>query len=1322
MEDGFVRCFRVSFEPQKIVVNSMCMNLKFNCIALFLFFGSFLWGQDVWMHPNRGQWNDKIQYKVEMSLGELLLSDNEFIFNLSDEKQKMRGHHHGEHSHSDDDHILNRNVVRSHFPNANWSGIKVEESPSNFYRNYILGNDQSKWKSKIHSVQKTTLKEFLSGVDLIWSTRKGTPEFSFFLNANVDVSSVYWIQEGQKSMKIDVNGNLILATVFGEIEMSRPKAWNIINDRKKEVQVDFQVDGNRISFHFPEGYDKSLPLLIDPELTFSTFTGSTTDNWGMSATPDVDGNLFGGGTAMNSGAGYPISPGAFSSTYNGGTTDITITKFNENGTALIYSTFIGGSRSETPNSMIASQNGELYIYGLTGSSNFPMAGTPFNSSYSGGPNLSSESNGLGFSMGTDIFVARLSADGTNLIASTYIGGSDNDGMNTFSLNHNYGDEYRGEIILDANGNVIVTSCTQSTNFPTQSPIQAINAGGQDGVIFKMPNTLSNLTWSTYIGGSGNDAGYSVQVSSNGDIYMTGGTTSSNLLSNVGVTGGNDLSQNGGVDGYVLRLNPNTAVVSNGTYIGAGDYDQSYIVQLDIDDNVYVFGQSESDFGVSPGCYGVANSGQFIRKYTENLEAIEWTTMVGAGTGHPEISPTAFLVSDCYDIYFSGWGGQLNQINGNSPNSTTNGFPVTSDAHQSTTNGSNFYVAVLDQDASALKYATFMGGLTSSSNHVDGGTSRFDKEGRIYHSVCGSCGGNVTNGFTTTPGAYATSSAGPNCNMACFKFELSIIEATISDPEPFVCLPDPVVFDNNSTNGNAFFWNFGDGSTSTEENPTHLYSGAGDYTVTLVVTDTNGCFTPDSITFSIHIGDFNGGVVPPPGAICPGDSYQFEAFGGSNYVWSPADVLDNPNVFNPTATILETTEFTVIVSDSCGIDTVNVTLEVYEGAGEVIPDTSICIGNSVQLYANGGASYLWSPEETLDIPTSATPIATPTVTTNYYVDIITADDCIIKDTVIVEVYYTPPIPELLDEVKLCFGNSVEVIAGGAQFYSWSPDIEIDPTTGPVVNISASQDRWYYCTMTNVCGDTLDSIFVDVVIPVVEAFSDTIICPGQSANLSASGAIVYAWTPHSTLSAPNLNEVIATPTSPTMYVVTGTDQYGCSAQDSVFVDLFPQPFVQTNPNVYAFLGDEVQLNAFSLSTGVYVWSPVEYLSCVACTNPIANPDRNFTYLVTLTDINGCVDTDSVKIIYDPILYVPNTFTPDDGEFNITFGAKGGNIVEFEMLIFNRWGELIHTINDFNDSWDGTYRGNQCQDGTYAWKLRYTGIDGKEYDAVGHINLLR
>ncbi|MCE2713413.1 MAG: gliding motility-associated C-terminal domain-containing protein [Cryomorphaceae bacterium] len=113
---------------------------------------------------------------------------------------------------------------------------------------------------------------------------------------------------------------------------------------------------------------------------------------------------------------------------------------------------------------------------------------------------------------------------------------------------------------------------------------------------------------------------------------------------------------------------------------------------------------------------------------------------------------------------------------------------------------------------------------------------------------------------------------------------------------------------------------------------------------------------------------------------------------------------------------------------------------------------------------------------------------------------------------------------------------------------------------------------------------------------------------------------------------------------------------------------------------------------------------------------------TFTVTFSDINGCTAADSVSVYYDPIIYVPNTFTPDDNEFNQGFRVVASNIRSFELLIFNRWGELIYTLNDLSDYWDGSYNGFVCQDGTYVWKLTYYDFKDKEYTLTGHVNLLR
>lgn len=1285
------------------------------CIT-FLFFE--ITAQDVWLHPNKGQWDNKIEYKIDLDLGELYLENNGFSYFLHNAKIKHNHSENSNHSHDHSDSLIKAQMIRSTFLNSNWQGKRLERDSSSWYRNYILGNDSTKWKSGIRSLLSVEYQELYPGINMNVDGKSQRVKLTYFVSPGADPSLIQYQIEGANSLHIDEGGQLVIANRFGEIRESKPIAWTEKNGNRSAVNVYYKLTGNIVSFHLPDGYDISETLVIDPYLVFSTFTGSTADNWGFTAAPDPNGNLFAGGIVF--GPGYPTTTGAFDVSYNNGTEtgfniDIGISKFNSTGTTLLYSTHLGGTRNETPNSIVSSTTGELFILGVTSSNDFPVGPAAYDNSFNGGPTTTQ--NSLNFT-GSDIFIARLNAGGTALVASTYVGGSGVDGLNITNLNYNYGDQFRGEIILDPSGNVYVASTTQSGNFPVVLGSQNFLNGSQDAVIFKMPPTLSSMTWSTYFGGSGNETGNSLQVASNGDVYVGGGTNSATLP----FLSGNDLTFNGGLaDGYVTRFNGTNGTILSGTFMGLGEYDQTYFVQLDIDDNVYVFGQSQSPWAITPGVYGTPNSGQYMRKYTPDLLTINWTTMVGAGTGNVEISPTAFLVSDCYDIYFSGWGGSVNSSNSQATFSSSNGFQCTPDAYQANTNGSNFYIGVLAQDAAYLKYGTYMGGTTTSYNHVDGGTSRFDKSGRIYHAVCGACGGNDF-GFTSTPGVWSTTNNSPNCNLAGFKFELNTIEAIVSEPQTIICLPDPVIFDNNSANGNSFYWDFGDGNFSTDVNPSHVYASSGTYTVTLVVSDTNGCFSADSVVFDVFIGDFQGGVVQPTNAICPGTPYQLEAFGGVNYSWTPQNVLNDPTIPNPIATVFQTTTFTVIISDSCGIDTVELILPVFNDSPAVSNDTAVCIGNSAQLFASGGGTYEWTPSTYLDDPFASNPISTPDITIEYFVEITSVNGCISNDSVTVSVFYTPPIPVIPDELEMCEGSSVTINVSGADSYVWSPDYEISSLSGQTVTVSPDSDFMYYCNFINACGFVLDSVFINVVTADIFAGNDTIICPGESALLWASGGVSYSWSPVMGLNNPSLSQVIATPNFPTLYTVFGVDENGCTDTASVWVDLFPQPFIQTSPDVYAIYGDVIQLNATSTTSGTYIWSPAEFLSCVSCTSPIATPNQNFTYTVTYTDQNGCSASDSVNIYFDPILYIPNTFTPNGDEKNNVFRISAHNIQSLELMIFNRWGELIFTFEDVNDYWDGTYKDDLCQDGTYVWKLRYIDFIDHVYELTGHINLIR
>ncbi|TNE74460.1 MAG: hypothetical protein EP333_05585, partial [Bacteroidetes bacterium] len=422
-------------------------------IALFLM-PLLAFGQnEVWMHPNVGQWQDPSDFKIDLQNGSGFIEENgmSFVFTNWDR-------HSHEEQHEEEDILFH--AIKTKFLGSNTQLNRKTDNRSESYRNYFLGSDKSRWRSKVHSFKEVRYDRLYDGIDILYETSNDVLEYSFVIAPGNDPAVIKREIEGQNELFIDESGNLHILHSFGEIIESAPVAWTVHNGKRRAVPVQFELNENILQFKFPSNYSRSDTLIIDPVLTFSTFSGSTVDNWGFTATPDLNGNLFGAGVAM--GTGYPVSPGVYDPTFNGGTIDVSISKFNTNGTTLLYSTYYGGSQSETPNSIVCSSTGELYVFGVTSSSNLPMGPNPYDGSYNGGPSLANNvTNNLGFTNGSDLYVARFSADGTSLLGATYIGGSGNDGCNISSLKFNYGDQFRGEIVLDAQDNVYVASMTQS---------------------------------------------------------------------------------------------------------------------------------------------------------------------------------------------------------------------------------------------------------------------------------------------------------------------------------------------------------------------------------------------------------------------------------------------------------------------------------------------------------------------------------------------------------------------------------------------------------------------------------------------------------------------------------------------------------------------------------------------------------------------------------------------------------------------------------------------------------------------------------------------
>ena len=728
--------------------------------------------------------------------------------------------------------------------------------------------------------------------------------------------------EGATSLKI-VNETLNIGTPYQTLTENIPASYALCNDTSRDLQSSYRLTGETVSFQISD-IDPEETVVIDPLLVFSTYSGSVADNWGNTATFDDSGNGYAGGMTNESRNGsflgkFPATPGAYQ-TESGGGWDVAILKFDSAGHNLLYATHLGGSGTEVPQSLIVNEAGELLILGVTGSANFPVTANAYDQTFNGGTD-SEIISGVPIS-GSDLFVARLSEDGSQLLSSTFLGGSDNDGqlLALDDLSRNYGDESRGDINFDSKGNVIVASRTASIDFPMVNSYDSTYSGGStDGVIFKLSADFDSLKWSTFIGGSGSDVVLSLKPDSKDNIFIAGGTTSADFPVNLNAY---KPTYAGNADGWVAHLLSTGDSLIASSFIGTSEYDQVFFLDLDEKEDVYLAGQSNGNYLHTSGVFSLGHTGQFIQKLSNNLQSTLFSTTINQNGGTiPAISLTAFLVNECDNIYLAGWGSSVNAgfTADNNFHLNTNGLPVTQDAYQANSDGSSFYLAVLSGDATELLYATHLGSA-SSMVHVDGGTSRFDKHGIVYHSVCASCFGDST--FPTTEGAWSTQNGSTGCNNALFKFDLASLRARVRSNSlaldrpnmPGGCEPIKIAFENFSTGGEIYEWDFGDGSTRTTttlDTVVHEYTQAGKYLVELRAFDPNTCIAEDFAYTNITISapDF---TISEDVDICAGSSVQLLGTGGSHFVWSPAVGLSDPTVANPIASPTESTTYQVTI--------------------------------------------------------------------------------------------------------------------------------------------------------------------------------------------------------------------------------------------------------------------------------------------------------------------------------------------------------------------------------------------------------------------------
>ena len=1254
---------------------------------------------------NNGQWHPNVKHRVAMQNGAVYLETGCITYAFADPQEWSTTHEFNQWSFEQKQSFsVSAHAWRMRFLGHNAVAPVGEEIQPHYY-NYFNGNNPSKWASRVPVYHATRYTNLYEGIDLRASSSLNHFKFDFIVKVGSDPSQIRYQFTGQESIAL-VDGQLVIQTSVGEFRENAPYAFQLVNGQIQEVECHYVFEDGVVRFAFPGGYDHSRDLIIDPELIAATLSGTNVTNFGHSATFDNEGNIYTGCIAF--GMGYPTTDGAFQENFGGGGTDFGISKLDPEGTNLLWASYVGGDQEENPHSMIVNDLQEIYVYGSTTSSDFPALNSSYDDTF----------NGF-----VDIVVVKFSSDGTQLLGSTFVGGSGNDGNNEAGVN--YGDNYRGEIILDNNQEPLIASFSSSDDFPvTNGAYQSENAGSdtQDVVVFRLNSGLSNLEVSTYLGSEEPDTGFAIRQAANGNIYVAGMAGGADFPVTAGAYQTTYLGDTDNqwaaalMDGFVACFNSNLSSLQYCTFLATEDQDEIFFMDLDNDDNVFVYGQGGIDIPIIGDVYSVPNSTQFIVKFNATLSDIMLSTQIGLGDGEDEFGgfdfvPVAFLVDHCNNVYissYSAWGS----------------LPLVEELY----NSGGFYLAVFTENLAELEFATMY-----SENHVDGGTSRFDKNGTVYQGVCS--GG----GFTTTPDAWATNqSTGWDIGVFKIDFDVSGVNSAISGSDVVGCAPFQVNFSNFST-GDTFAWDFGDGATSDEYEPVHTYEEPGVYSVSLIATDSLSCNIADTSFFDI--------VISVPVDYVPSFTYSLDCTTQSvactnttgydflSYTWTMGDgtIIEEEDAthmyLEPGAyTITLTAEDLGCMSDS----TVTQDIVIFDEVVAVIgnEDISGCAPYEVEFENNsGGVSFIWdfgdgspqvggenvthlyaeSGEYEVTLYALGNSECPGQDTTTSIVTVIQPDD--IESLFMVQQIEACDLMHIITE-NMSTGNDLE--------YAWYIDGEFIAGTENIGEY-LPQPGTYEVSLEitePVCDQTAEYNTEILVINQIDIglqpdmpkcyYEDQIVIQAAEPGPDA----IYLWSTEETTSSISVTE-------PGQYEVI-VNWNNCEGRDTVIVTEIPEKYIVS----------EVE---FCEGSSTFLTIPFEgsnnYTWCNGETGQSITTGQDGQYCYQYVDNYGCTQEGLINVYmqeYMTTVYIPNAFTPNNDGINDVFQAKGVDVAEFELAVWNRWGDQVFKSNSIEEPWIGNaYEGGEyfVPDGVYSYTITYRGeCSSEKIEEVGYIVVTR
>jgi uncharacterized protein (TIGR03437 family) len=660
--------------------------------------------------------------------------------------------------------------------------------------NYLVGNDRDKWHTNVPTYAKVRYRNVYPGVDLLYYGTEGGRsqdggnqdgkqqqlEYDFVVTPGADPNAIRLGFSGAKGLRLDRAGNLIVTIPGGAIAFQKPLVYQTVNGRRRVVQGGFRLAKHTIAFRLAS-YDHTAPLVIDPVLVYSTYLGGSSSDTATGIATDTAGNVYVIGHAQS--ADFPVTSGAFQTT-NQSCGKPFVTKLNPTGSALIYSTYLGGSGCDSALGLAVDGAGNVYVVGAAISNDFPTTTGAFQTA----------------NPGAAAFVTKLNPTGAALLYSTYLGG---------------GASYLGgvsasAVAVDSSGNAYIAGVTDSSTFPvTPGAFQpaAKNNLASNAFVTKLNPAGSALVYSTFLGGSGagvfsigpaviqGDGASGLVVDSAGNAYITGFAYSTDFP----VTAGAFQSTNkaavppgpGGVfpsynrsTPFVTKLNATGTALLYSTYLGGSggnsyNSDTATALAVDGSGNAYVTGRAYStDFPVTAGAFQPTNRAQansafdvFVTKLNSAGTALVYSTYLGgsgvaaSGSGNPPASgdgATALAVDGSGNAYIAGSASSAN-------------FPVTQGALQAanhSASGSNAFVAQLNPSGNALIYATYLGG--SGSDSASG--LALDGSGNAYIT------GNASSlNFPVTAGAFQTANHSANQGSNAFVAKLNLGAISVLPP-------------------------------------------------------------------------------------------------------------------------------------------------------------------------------------------------------------------------------------------------------------------------------------------------------------------------------------------------------------------------------------------------------------------------------------------------------------------------------------------------------------------------------------------------------------